>query len=148
MLFIRPAFTFVLICLAASAAGAQTQTQPETVTVTGDRVHLIETGPDDTAFGLDLPLAETPRAITVVSDTTIQRYGITGLDSLTAITPNSYTSSFYGVSGAVNLRGTLAETYFDGFKRVENRGTYDTPLDGAAEIEVLRGPPPAVDGPG
>ena len=120
----------------------------ETVTVTGDRVHLIETRPDDTALGLAKPLLETPRAVTVVSDTTIDRYGVTGVDTLTAITPSAYTASFYGVEGAVNLRGTLAESYFRGFKRAENRGTYSTPLGDAAEIEILRGPPSAIYGAG
>jgi iron complex outermembrane receptor protein len=120
----------------------------ETVTVTGDRVHLIETKPDDTALGLDKPLLETPRAVTVVSDTTIDRYGVTGVDTLTAITPSAYTASFYGVEGAVNLRGTLAESYFRGFKRADNRGTYSTPLGDAAQIQILRGPPSAIYGPG
>ncbi len=120
----------------------------ETITVTGDRVHLIETQPDDAAFGLAKPLLETPRSITVVSATTLDRYGIDGVDSLTAITPSSYTASFYGVEGAVNLRGTLADSYFRGFKRAENRGTYDTPLGDAAELEILRGPPSAIYGAG
>ena len=111
----------------------------ETVIVTGDRAHLIETQPDDTALGLSMPLIETPRAVTAVSDTTIDRYGITGVDTLTAITPSAYTASFYGVEGAVNLRGTLAESYFRGFKRADNRGTYATPLgDAAADRDFAR----------
>jgi iron complex outermembrane recepter protein len=120
----------------------------ETVIVTGDRAHLIETQPDDTALGLSMPLIDTPRAVTAVSDTTINRYGITGVDTLTAITPSAYTASFYGVEGAVNLRGTLAESYFRGFKRADNRGTYATPLGDAAQIEILRGPPSVVYGAG
>ena len=47
---------------------------------------------------------------------------------------------------AVNLRGTLAESYFRGFKRAENRGTYSTPLADAAGIEILRGPPSPIYG--
>ena len=131
-----------------SPAFAQIAPKTETVTVTGDRVHLIETQADDTAFGIPKPLLETPRAITVVSDTTLDRYGVNGVDDLTAITPSAYTASYYGVEGAVNLRGTLAESYFRGFKRAENRGTYDTPLGDASELEILRGPPSAIYGAG
>jgi iron complex outermembrane receptor protein len=120
----------------------------ESVTVTGDVVHLLETRANDAVFGLDKPLLETPRAITLVSDTTIARYGITGVDDLTAITPSAYTGSFYGVEGAVSLRGTPAENYFRGFKRSENRGTYSTPLSDAAGIEILRGPPSPIYGAG
>src|SRR5665213_2721020 len=111
-----PVFRLLAIALLFVPAVARADETIETVTVTGDRVHLIETQPDDTALGLNKPLIETPRAITVVSDTTIERYGVTGVDTLTAITPSAYTASFYGVEGAVNLRCTLAESYFRGFK--------------------------------
>ena len=49
---------------------------------------------------------------------------------------------------ARSLRGTLAENYFQGFKRAENRGTYTTPLSDAAGIEILRGPPSPIYGAG
>ena len=129
-------------------ARAQSDLPLESVTVTGDRAHLIELQPSETAFGIAKPLLETPRAVTVVSDTTLDRYGVTGVDILSAITPSAYTASYYGVEGAVNLRGTLAESYFRGFKRVEDRGTYQTPLGDAASIEILRGPPSPVYGAG
>src|SRR5471032_2977052 len=122
------------------AGGARAQ-EVESITVTGDPVQLLQTLANDTAFGLDKPLLETPRAVTLVSDTTIARYGIDGVNDLTAITPSAYTASYYGVEGSVSLRGTLAENYFRGFKRAENRGTYSTPLSDAAGIEILRGPP-------
>jgi iron complex outermembrane receptor protein len=135
------------LLLAVAPACAQDGTVEEVV-VTGDPVHLLDVGANSAAFGLNKPLIETPRAVTLVSDTTIDRYGIDGIDDLTAITPSAYTASYYGVEGAVSLRGTLAENYFRGFKRAENRGTYSTPLGDAAGIEILRGPPSPIYGPG
>ena len=132
----------VAFCARAWAQGV------ESITVEGDPVHLLETRANTAAFGLDKPLLETPRAVTLVSDATVARYGIDGVNDLTAITPSAYTASYYGVEGAVSLRGTLAENYFRGFKRVENRGTYSTPLSDAAGIEILRGPPSPVYGAG
>src|SRR5579884_242718 len=120
----------------------------ESITVSGDPVHLLHTGANDAAFGLEKPLLETPRAVTLVSDATIARYGIAGVNDLTAITPSAYTASYYGVEGAGSWRGTLAENYFRGFKRAENRGTYSTPLSDAAAIEILRGPPSPIYGAG
>ena len=67
----------------AGSARADDGAASETVTVTGDAVHLLATGTSDTALGLAKPLVETPRAVTLVSDTTIARYGISGLDDLT-----------------------------------------------------------------
>ena len=132
----------------AGAAAAQSDSGVETVEVTGDAAHLIETTPNSTAFGLPMSLIDTPRAVTVVSDTTISRYGIDAVDALTAISPSTYTASYYSVEGAVDVRGTLAETYFRGFKRAENRGTYTTPIGDASQIEILRGPPSAIYGAG
>ena len=130
------------LLLLATPALAQT----ETVTVNADPVHLMQSAPGEAATGLALPLAQTPRAATQVSDVTLGRYGVEGLDDLTAITPSSYTGSFYGVEGSVNLRGTLADNYFRGFRRAENRGTYATPLTG--DVTILRGPPSPVYGAG
>src|SRR5258706_3471022 len=145
--------TTVAVCgLLAGFGTAQAQPSSaqsvESVTVTGDAAHLIETVPNSTAFGLSMSLIDTPRAITVISDTTIDRYGISGVNALTSITPSAYTASFYGIEGAVNLRGTLAENYFRGFKRVEDRGTYSTPVGDASQIEILRGPPSPIYGAG
>ena len=140
----RRALAVIALCWAAPSWAQDI----EQVTVTGDVVHLLDTGANNAALGLDKPLIETPRAVTLVSDTTIARYGIEGVDDLTAITPSAYTASYYGVEGSVSLRGTLAENYFRGFKRAENRGTYETPLGDAAGIEILRGPPSAIYGAG
>jgi len=113
-----------------------------------DKAGLLEKQPSDTVFGIAKPLIETPRSASLVSDTTLERFGIETLDGVTSVSPGTHTASFYGVPGALNIRGTLAENYFRGFKRVENRGTYSTPIGGAARIEVLRGPPTPVYGAG
>ena len=138
---------FALLLLATPAPSfGQGGAQTETITISADPVHLLDGAPAEAATGLNLALMQTPRAATSVSTVTLTRYGVEGLDDLTAITPSAYTSSFYGVEGAVNLRGTLGENYFRGFKRAENRGTYDTPL--AGDITILRGPPSPVMGAG
>ncbi len=145
----RAPVTLLLALLAVSCwAPLASARDVESVTVTEDVVRLLQAGANSAAFGLNKPLLQTPRAVTLISDTTIARYGIEGLDDLTAITPSAYTASFYGVEGAVSLRGTLAENYFRGFKRAENRGTYSTLLANAAGIEILRGPPSPVYGAG
>ncbi|MDX5329943.1 MAG: TonB-dependent receptor plug domain-containing protein, partial [Caulobacteraceae bacterium] len=120
----------------------------ELVVTARDRTGLLERAPSDSVFGLDKPLIETPRSASFASDVTLSRYGIQTLDDLTAIAPGAYTASFYGVPGALNVRGVLAENYFRGFKRIENRGTYATPIANAAQIEIVRGPPAPVYGPG
>ena len=136
---------------AVSAARAEDQLAEvdAVVVVARDRnAGLLEKQPNDTVFGLDKPLIETPRSASFVSDLTLQRYGIETIDGLTAVSPGTYTASFYGVPGALNIRGTLAENYFRGFKRIENRGTYATPIGAADQIQIVRGPPTPIYGSG
>ncbi len=129
----------------APAPGAATV---QTVVVTRDKAGLLDRQAGATVLGLDKPLLETPRSATTVSDTTLQRYGVQTVDDLVALAPGAFTASYYGVPGALNLRGTLAETYFRGFKLIENRGTYSTPIGDASQIDVVRGPPSAIYGAG
>lgn len=118
------------------------------IVVTADRAGLLERRPNDLLLGLSKALINTPRSASFVSATTLDRYGILTLDKLAAVSPSTYTASFYGVAGSVDIRGTLAENYFRGFKRIENRGTYSTPIGDAAQLQIVRGPPEPVFGPG
>jgi iron complex outermembrane receptor protein len=137
------------VAFAADTAPADTSTAVDEIVVKArDKAGLLEKQPSNTVFGIDKPLLETPRSASFVSDLTLARYGIETIDGLTAVSPGTYTASFYGVPGALNIRGTLAENYFRGFKRIENRGTYSTPIGAAAQIQVVRGPPTPIYGSG
>ena len=140
--------------LAASAlaialpAAALSQTV-EAVTVTArDPAGLLERRPSETVFGVAKPLLETPRAASFASGEALDRYGVRTVDDLIEVSPGAFTDSYYGVAGSLSLRGTLAENYFRGFKRVENRGTYPTPIPAAERVEIVRGPPTPIYGPG
>jgi iron complex outermembrane receptor protein len=134
--------------LAQAQAANPTDTVDAVIVQARDKAGLLEKQPSTTVFGLAKPLLDTPRSASFVSDTTLRRFGIETIDGLTAVSPGTYTASFYGVPGSLNIRGTLAENYFRGFKRIENRGTYSTPIGGAAQIEIVRGPPTPLYGAG
>lgn len=133
---------------ARAADEAPTATSVGELVVTADKAGLLEKRPSDTVFGIDKPLIETPRSASLINDLTIQRYGIQTINQLVAIAPGTFTASFYGVAGSLNIRGTYAENYFKGFKLIENLGTFTTPVGDAARIEVVRGPPSPIYGPG
>ncbi|MFA3791220.1 TonB-dependent siderophore receptor [Aliiglaciecola sp. SL4] len=129
------------------------QTSSESVEVVSiiaqrDIAGFLENQPSGLLFGFEKSLLDTPRSATFVSDETLTAFGVTTVDDLTAVAPGTFTASFYGVEGALNVRGTLAETYFHGFKRIENRGTYQTPIGSTSRVDILRGPPTANFGPG
>ena len=113
----------------------------EVVVTAHDNAGLLERRPSDSVFGIKKPLLETPRSASLASAATLERYGIRDINALTEVSPGAFTDSYYGVAGSLNIRGTLAENYFRGFKRIEDRGTYPTPLGAADRVEIVRGPP-------
>jgi iron complex outermembrane recepter protein len=133
---------------ATATAAATTDTAVSEIVVTGDKAGLLEKRPSAGVFGLNKPLIDTPRSASLISATTIERYGIQTINGFVAIAPGTFTASFYGVAGTLNIRGTYAENYFEGFKLIENLGTFTTPIDDASQIEIIRGPPTPLYGPG
>jgi iron complex outermembrane receptor protein len=65
-----------------------------------------------------------------------------------AITPGSFTGNYFGVPGALDLRGERADNFFRGFRRIENRGNFPTSIIAADYVEIIKGPPPTIYGGG
>jgi iron complex outermembrane receptor protein len=106
-----------------------------------DQFQVVPDAPTDSVFGLDAPLAEIPRSISSVTSEMITRYDIKTVNDLVAATPGSFTGSYFGVPGALFVRGEAGDNFYRGFRRVENRGNYQTPIGDAEELEVVKGPP-------
>ena len=122
----------------------------ETLTVHGDsaaRVVMVPSEPVDAVFGLDKALSETPRSATSISIETMERMGMTDIDDLVMLSASSFTQSFFGVSGSLDLRGTSGENYFNGVRRLDNPGNYATPIGAADRVDIVRGPASVVFGP-
>ena len=105
-----------------------------------DELSILPSEPSDSSFGLDLTLLETPRSVTEVSSDLIKSYGLRSVDDLVRLTPGAFTSSFFGIRGAMDIRGAAADNYFRGFRRIANPGAFNTIVRGAESLEVLRGP--------
>jgi iron complex outermembrane receptor protein len=119
----------------------------EQVTVTGDRLDVMQTRPVDAVFGFGKTVVETPRSLTTISNDLMTKTLITGINDLVALTPGSFTQSFFGVAGSLDIRGTPGENYFRGMKRIDNPGNYPTPLAASDSIDVVRGPASPIYGP-
>jgi iron complex outermembrane receptor protein len=113
------------------------------VIVTGARnlTGVLEKRDSQTAFGFDKPLVDTPRSVTVISDQLLDRYNIKTVYDFTAVAAGTYTGSYFGVPGSLNIRGTIADTYFMGFQQITNIATYPTPVDASSSVDLVRGPP-------
>jgi len=142
--------TSALCCAAVSApALAQDATDDETIdeiVVTGSlgALPLEDVG---SIFGFDKTIVETPRSASTISSEQMERFGITDIYGLVAQSPGVFTNSFFGVAGALDIRGTPAETYFRGVRRLDNPGNYATPIGASDRIDIVRGPASPIYGP-
>ena len=100
-----------------------------------------------TVFGFGKSLLATPRSVSTVTDEMIDRFNMRDIDELIALAPGSFTQSFFGVAGSLDIRGTPGETYFRGVRRLDNPGNYPTPIGASDRVDIVRGPASPIHGP-
>ncbi|WP_295685134.1 TonB-dependent receptor plug domain-containing protein, partial [uncultured Nevskia sp.] len=110
-------------------------------------VNILNTEKVDSVFGFDKSIKDTPRSITSISKETLDKLNINNIDDLVVLSPGSFTQSFFGVAGSLDLRGTPGETYFRGVRRIDNPGNYPTPIGASDRIDIVRGPASPIFGP-
>ena len=151
--FGRAPCLLALTLLAATRVMGQTTTEPgpplEEVVVSAANLNGVVQEKDSfAAFGIDKALVDTPRSVTAISELLLDRYDIKTTYDFTAIAPGTYTGSYFGVPGSLNIRGTMADNYFNGFQQITNFATYPTPIDASSNVELVRGPPSPAYGAG
>ena len=100
------------------------------------------------AFGFDKPLLETPRTVSVISGEAIDLFGLSAVEDLVRVVPGVFTTTRFGIQGAVDVRNVPAETYFRGMKRLSLQGHGRSVLAAMDSIEVVGGPPSPIYGMG
>lgn len=99
-------------------------------------------------FGTARSLADTPRSVTVVESALIDLFGIRTVNDFVSMTAGTFTGNYFGVPGALDVRGERADNFFRGFRRIENRGNFPTPIASTDYVEIIKGPPPPIYGGG
>lgn len=104
-------------------------------------------GEDVEIFGFGKSLLETPRSASTISFEQLERFHVSDIDELVAFAPGTFTQSFFGVAGSLDVRGTPGETYFRGMRRLDNPGNYPTPIGASDRVDIVRGPASPIFGP-
>ena len=126
--------------------GGTTSTDDGEIVITGS-LNALPVKNVGSIFGFDKTLVETPRSASTISDEQIERFGITDIYDLVSQAPGTFTNSFFGVGGSLDIRGTPGEVYFRGVRRLDNAGNYPTPIAAADRIDIVRGPASPIYGP-
>jgi iron complex outermembrane receptor protein len=140
--FRRTAFATALCSVVAPIMAADM----EEVVVVGDLGSL----PGENVksiFGFNKSLLETPRSASTVSSEQMARFNMSDIDELVVLAPGTFTQSFFGVAGGLDVRGTPGETYFRGVRRLDNPGNYPTPIGASDRVDIVRGPASPIYGP-
>jgi len=101
----------------------------------------------ESVFGFGKSILETPRSASTISQEQMERFSVSDIDELVAFAPGTFTQSFFGVAGSLDVRGTPGETYFRGVKRLDNPGNYPTPIGASSRVDIVRGPASPIYGP-
>lgn len=137
--------------LAQDADEARVQEVSDQIIVTGESIDQYDVLPDrlsDSTFGTLRGLEETPRSVSLVESSLIELFGIQSVNDFVAITPGTFTGNYFGIPGALDIRGERADNFFRGFRRIENRGNFPTAVQASEYVEIVKGPPPVIYGGG
>jgi len=113
-----------------------------------DPFNILPTQPTQSIFGFDQKLEDIPRSISTADQETLLRYDVKTVNDIMTVSSGAFTGSYFGIAGSVFLRGDVGDNFFRGFRRVENRGNYETPIDASDHIEIVKGPPSPIYGGG
>ena len=137
----------LLVGVFATQALAQDEDEAIEEIIVEGSLRSLPTQDVGSVFGFDKTLLETPRSASTISSDQIARFDIVDIDELVALAPGTYTQSFFGVAGSLDVRGTPGETYFRGMRRLDNPGNYPTPLGATDRVDIVRGPATPIYGP-
>jgi len=141
------------VALSLTAGHQAAIAQTEETTNTGLEEVIVEgslgslPGEDVEIFGFGKSLLETPRSASTISFEQLERFNVADIDELVAFAPGTFTQSFFGVAGSLDVRGTPGEAYFRGMRRLDNPGNYPTPIGASDRIDIIRGPASPIFGP-
>lgn len=122
------------------AAASDTSADDDAIVVTGEREYLYREE-DTEALGFDIPLAEVPATINVITEDFLEDVRAYDVEDVLTYVPGVITGGFSGGTSTTFLvRGfENTATYFNGLRQF--RSISQTPsLDNIGRVEIVKGP--------
>ncbi len=118
------------------------------IEVREDPNRVLPNQPSESAFGFSKPLLETPRSVSFISAEAIDVFGLSAVEDLVSLAPGVFTTTRFGIQGAVDVRAVPADTFFRGMRRLSLQGHGRSVLAALDTIEIVGGPPSPIYGMG
>jgi outer membrane receptor protein involved in Fe transport len=131
----------------SDATGAQLLTPVSVEGILPNNILPTSTDFSD-AFGLDLPITDVPRSISVITKEELQNANIQTARDFARISADTYTPYFNGNPSSTYIRGQVADTFFNGIRIGFTSEGVGAPIDFNAveSVDIVKGPAPAVYG--
>ena len=139
--------------LAADAAPANNDATKNEVVINGvpyKETVLPTRLQNESTYGIDLNVMETPRSTTLLSTTQLETLNIDDPRAFSYLTSSSYTDAAFGTPNIPRVRTQYADVFYNGMRDSLSQNGYGVPInyDAFANIDITKGPANVVDGPG
>ncbi len=104
--------------------------------------------PSSSVFGIDLPVQDTPRSMTILSREQLSQVDIQDARDYAKLTSDAYTESDFGTPAVPSIRGQPADVFINGQRAGWNADGNGPPVDfnNIESVDVVKGPPDATSG--
>ncbi|MEE4661876.1 MAG: TonB-dependent receptor plug domain-containing protein, partial [Halieaceae bacterium] len=73
-----------------------------------DEFGILQSEPVDSVFGFGKTILETPRSVSSISSEFLEQFNAQGINDIVQFVPGTFTTSFFGVAGSLDIRGSSA----------------------------------------
>lgn len=117
----------------------KTDNEIEVVRVIGPQNHTDE-ATDSLTTGLSRAEQDIGRTISTISRLDRDLLNLNSVHDLATVVSGVNNTSSFGTEGALDIRGSYADLFYNGYRRLTNPGNYPTNLRMYERVEVLKGP--------
>lgn len=124
-------------------------TELNTVTVQGILPNnvLPNAEPISSVFGTDMPIQDTPRNVSVVSQELLKTADIRQVQDFLKVAPSVYTNNQWGGANMPMIRGQMSEIFQNGMERTTRSDGLPLSFNSVESMDIIPGPPSSVYGP-
>lgn len=113
-----------------------------------DQQYVPTARPISSVYGTELSILDTPRSVSLITQSQLEKRGVSNITDLGQFSSGVYSPSRYGLAAVPLIRGDLGEVYQDNIRLRYNRNAYPVSFNGVESVDIVKGPGSVIYGPG